>query len=58
MSNRHSRLEGESVKEWMDRVSIPNSEWFSKRKRIRENLKLVYLNIWNQLITHILKMLK
>ena len=58
MSNRHSRLEGESIKEWMDRVSIPNSEWFSKRKRIRENLKLVYLNIWNQLITHILKMLK
>ena len=58
MSNRHSRLEGETIKEWMDRVSIPNSEWFSKRKRIRENLKLVYLNIWNQLITHILKMLK
>ena len=58
MSNRHSRLEGESIKEWMDRVSIPNSEWFSKRKRIKENLKLIYLNIWNQLITHILKMLK
>ena len=58
MSNRHSRLEGESIKEWMDRVSIPNSEWFSKRKRIRENLKLIYLNIWNQLIAHILKMLK
>jgi hypothetical protein len=33
MSNRHSRLEGESIKEWMDRVSIPNSEWFTKAKR-------------------------
>ena len=32
-TNKHARLEGESIKEWLDRVSIPSSDWFKKAKK-------------------------
>lgn len=32
-TSKHARLKGESIKEWLDRVSIPSSGWFKKAKR-------------------------
>jgi len=32
-TSKHARLKGESIKEWLDRVSIPSSDWFKKAKR-------------------------
>ena len=39
--SKHARLEGESIQEWLDRVSIPSSSWFKKAKR-RQRYKKFY----------------
>ena len=39
--HRHARLEGESIKEWIDRISIKDTGWFRKAKR-RQRFKWFY----------------
>ena len=39
--SKHARLKGESIREWLDRVSIPSSTWFKKAKR-RQRYKKFY----------------
>jgi hypothetical protein len=39
--SKHARLKGESIQEWLDRVSIPSSSWFKKAKR-RQRYKKFY----------------
>ena len=40
-TSKHARLEGESIKGWLDRVSIPDSQWFKKSKK-RQRFKWYY----------------
>ena len=39
--SKHARLKGESIQEWLDRVSIPSSSCFKKAKR-RQRYKKFY----------------
>mgnify|MGYP003671874586 CR=1 FL=1 len=43
--SKHARLKGESIREWLDRVSIPSSTWFKKAKR-RQRYKKLYRNMY------------
>ncbi len=33
MINKHAKLDGETIREWLDRVSLPSTDWFKKARR-------------------------
>ena len=40
-THKHQKRDSESLQEWIDRISVPDSRWFIKAKR-RQKYKMYY----------------